>query len=139
MCANTGLIIFKCQPWDWHCIWCSIYRPVCRTCHRPGLLNSCSLDFSPSIVSSIWGMHNLGRNFGVITYAPFIGTPLFSYLYAFVSASHAHFTGTDSLIGDSNVCKGAECWQATFVTAFITSSVGLLVSFVLWMKWRGRV
>ncbi|GLB35054.1 putative MFS general substrate transporter [Lyophyllum shimeji] len=42
----------------------------------------------PSIVSSGWGPPNLGRNFGFLTYAPFIGTPLFSYLYAFVSAAN---------------------------------------------------
>ena len=102
--------------------------------------NECLYHNRPSIVSAIWGMHNLGRNFGVITYAPFIGTPLFSYLYAFVSASHAQHSSGDGLVmGESNVCKGAECWQLTFIVSFLTSSAGLLVSFVLWAKWRGRV
>jgi len=84
----------------------------------------------PSLVSSVWGLSNLGRNFGVITYAPFIGTPLFSYLYAFVAASNA--------AGDS-VCKGVRCWSLTFATTTAAAGVSLLLSVVLWRRWRGKV
>ncbi|TFY79997.1 hypothetical protein EWM64_g4020 [Hericium alpestre] len=59
----------------------------------------------PSVVSSVWGSTNLGRNFGVLTYAPFLGTPLFSYLYAFISASRSSGEG---------VCTGVACWRLTF-------------------------
>jgi len=86
----------------------------------------------PSLVSSIWGLSNLGRNFGIMTYAPFVGTPLFSYLYAFVSAGH-----TDSDQG--SVCKGVECWQLTFWVGFAGALVALCGSAMLWRQWKGRV
>lgn len=84
----------------------------------------------PSILSSIWGMPNLGRNFGIMMYAPFIGNPLFSYVYAFVSEAHSGGTG---------VCQGRECWQATFTFAVGTSFVALLISFELWRRWKDRL
>jgi len=87
----------------------------------------------PSVVSSIWGLANLGRNFGIITYAPFVGTPLFSYLYAFVSADHIHSDEGRS------VCEGIECWQITFWVGVAGSIVALLGSASLWRTWKGRV
>ncbi|KAJ1310175.1 hypothetical protein OPQ81_006919 [Rhizoctonia solani] len=32
----------------------------------------------PSITGTVWGFENLGRNFGIVSYAPFIGTPIFT-------------------------------------------------------------
>lgn len=32
----------------------------------------------PSITSAIWGARNLGRNFGILSYAPLVGTPVFT-------------------------------------------------------------
>lgn len=94
----------------------------------------------PSIVSSVWGLSNLGRNFGILTYAPFIGTPLFSYLYAFVSASHvAGDAGGEDGSDDAIVCKGVSCWQLTFATTTVAAMVSLLLSAVLWRRWKGRV
>jgi len=84
----------------------------------------------PSIVSAIWGMSDLGRNFGIITYAPFLGTPLFSYLYAFVSASNS---------GGKNICEGVVCWQMTFWISAGTSILSFLGSIVLWTIWKGRL
>lgn len=84
----------------------------------------------PGIVSSVWGLSNLGRNFGIITYAPFIGTPLFSYLYAFIAASHAT---------DGAVCKGTQCWKLTFGVTTVSAVGALAVSVVLWRRWKGRV
>ncbi|TDL27362.1 MFS general substrate transporter [Rickenella mellea] len=92
----------------------------------------------PSIVSSIWGLSNLGRNFGVLTYAPFIGTPLFSYLYAFVSVAHVEERDRSSNVGDV-VCKGVRCWQLTFSLASFAATVSLIASLVLWKRWKGRV
>lgn len=84
----------------------------------------------PGIVSSVWGLSNLGRNFGVITYAPFLGTPIFSYLYAFVAAAHADNKG---------VCVGLECWRLTFGVAIASAAVSMALSVVLWWRWAGRV
>lgn len=83
----------------------------------------------PSIVSAIWGVPNLGRNFGIITYAPFIGTPLFSYLYALVSASNSK----------KDICEGIVCWRMTFWISAGTSMLSFFGSIVLWMKWKGRL
>jgi hypothetical protein len=83
---------------------------------------------SPGIISSLWGMQHLARNFGLVMYAPFVGTPLFSYLYAFISASHHSM--------DEKVCYGRPCWQLTFSLTFVTSIIALLISFILWGRWR---
>ncbi|KAL5490294.1 hypothetical protein ACEPAI_5127 [Sanghuangporus weigelae] len=84
----------------------------------------------PGIVSGVWGLSNLGRNFGVITYAPFLGTPIFSYLYAFVAAAHADSKG---------VCVGLECWRLTFGVAIGSAALSMVLSLILWCRWKGRV
>lgn len=81
----------------------------------------------PSIMSSIWGMKNLGRNFGIMMYAPFLGNPIFSYLYAFVSESHA-------VNGD--ICRGRICFELVFRTVVGCQLVACAVSLFLWGKWR---
>jgi hypothetical protein len=86
--------------------------------------------FSPSIVSSVWGFKNLGRNFGILMYAPFTGTPMFSYFYAFVSQSHAQGQG---------MCRGPECWQSTFYLTTVTSLLAVAIAATLWRQWRGRL
>lgn len=63
-------------------------------------------------------------------YAPFVGNPLFSYVYAFVSEAHAGGTG---------VCRGTACWQTTFNFAVGTSLVALCISFELWRRWKDRL
>lgn len=84
----------------------------------------------PSIISSVWGMENLGRNFGLLLYAPFIGTPSFSYLYAFVSDVHSQ---------GASICVGHNCWQLTFWVTFTTSICGFFISVILWHAWKGLV
>ena len=84
----------------------------------------------PSILSSIWGLPNLGRNFGIMMYAPFVGNPLFSYVYAFVSEAHA---------GGNGVCRGRECWQTTFSFALGMSIVAFGISLELWRRWKDRL
>jgi lipoprotein signal peptidase len=79
----------------------------------------------------MWGMQNMGRNFGFMMYAPFTGTPLFSYFYAFMSAQN---TGAKD-----SICLGRTCWQATFVLSTITSLIALVISFALWKRWKGRI
>lgn len=81
----------------------------------------------PSILSAIWGANNLGRNFGMMTYAAFAGTPFFSYLYAYIAEHHS----------EDGVCKGAQCWSLTFWVATGAVISGSLASGVLWRRWRG--
>jgi len=95
-----------------------------------GIAYGCAFTVLPSLVSSIWGMPNLGRNYGVLTYAPFIGTPCFSYLYAFVA---------DRQHQSYSVCKGVECWQLTFFVSLIAAVVALCATLRLWKTWKGMV
>ena len=83
------------------------------------------------MLSSIYGLDNLGRNFGIISYTAFVGTTVFSYLYAFVADRHVA-PGADA-------CAGVECWRATFWTAVGTSLVACAAAVVLWQRWRARV
>ncbi|KAI0705142.1 MFS general substrate transporter [Cytidiella melzeri] len=64
----------------------------------------------PGILVSIWGAPNLGRNFGIISYAPFFGTSMFSYLYAFIVEQHSTLPSGEG----HGSCEGVPCWQSTF-------------------------
>ena len=86
---------------------------------------------SPGILSSIWGLPNLGRNFGIISYTAFFGTTVFSYLYAFVAARH--------VATDETACAGVECWRSTFWISTSTSLLACCTALVLWRRWRHRV
>ncbi|KAL4068132.1 major facilitator superfamily domain-containing protein [Scleroderma yunnanense] len=96
-----------------------------------GVAYGCTFTLLPSLVSAVWGIHNLGRNYGVLTYAPFLGTPVFSYLYAFVAAGHAP--------ADGGVCTGVRCWRTTFEVSGFVAMVALIATLWLWKAWRGKV
>ncbi|KZS99053.1 MFS general substrate transporter [Sistotremastrum niveocremeum HHB9708] len=83
----------------------------------------------PSFVTAFWGLTNLGRNYGVLSYAPFFFTPVFSYLYAFVSAAHAPAHG---------VCTGVSCWRLTFQICSAACFGATIASLILWKRWRRR-
>ncbi|CDO72862.1 hypothetical protein BN946_scf185002.g47 [Trametes cinnabarina] len=85
----------------------------------------------PGILSSIWGLPNLGRNFGIISYTAFVGTTIFSYIYAFIAARHVP--------PGENACVGTECWRTTFWASTAASLVACCAALVLWKKWRHRV
>ena len=84
---------------------------------------------SPGILSSIWGIHNLGRNFGVLALSPLLGTPPFSLLYSYVAASHT----------DGGICEGIRCWQLTFWVNAGCGIIALALSLLLWSRWKDRV
>ncbi|KAI6040633.1 MFS general substrate transporter [Pisolithus marmoratus] len=96
-----------------------------------GIPYGCIFAVLPSLVSSIWGIHNLGRNYGILINAPFFGTPTFSYLYAFVAAAHAP--------ADGSMCIGVQCWRATFVVSAGVAALALVATLRLWKAWRGKV
>lgn len=85
----------------------------------------------PSIVASLWIGPSAGRNFGIVTYAPFIGTPLFSYLYAFISASYKS--------DDGSVCTGTRCWRTTFWITTSTSVLAFILTLILIRRRGDRV
>ncbi|KAI0065494.1 MFS general substrate transporter [Artomyces pyxidatus] len=95
-----------------------------------GVVYGTTFTILPSIISTIWGHANFGRNFGIVTYAPLVGTPVFSYLYAFVSAHNNPGEG---------VCVGAACWRLTFWVSMGAVTFAFAVSMMLWKRWKGRV
>lgn len=96
-----------------------------------GLSYSTVFTVLPGLISSLWGINNIGRNFGIMMYAPFTGTPLFSYMYALISASHKEEGET--------ICRGRPCWQLTFYLAIVASCISLFNSIILWRRWRGKI
>ncbi|PPR02201.1 hypothetical protein CVT24_011428 [Panaeolus cyanescens] len=85
----------------------------------------------PSIISAMWGIENVARNFGILMYAPFTGTPAFSYIYAFISEAHTQ-PGT-------RICQGVSCWYSTFLFCASTSLLSLVASLILWKRWHGKI
>ncbi|CCO26251.1 putative transporter MCH1 [Rhizoctonia solani AG-1 IB] len=74
----------------------------------------------PSITGTVWGFENLGRNFGIVSYAPFIGTPIFTYLYACIG---------------SEDCHGRNCWSTTFLISAGVMCMSLAGIVTLWKRW----
>ena len=84
---------------------------------------------SPGILSSIWGIQNLGRNFGVFVFSPLIGTPAFSLLYSCIAAGHTN----------GGICEGVHCWRLTFWIIAGCGVVAFSLSLLLWRRWKDRV
>ncbi|CAE6525435.1 unnamed protein product [Rhizoctonia solani] len=85
-----------------------------------GLAYGASWAILPSITSVIWGARNLGRNFGIMSYAPLIGTPVFTYIYAWASS-------------------GGRDWRSMFVISTASVVAALLWCSTLWKRWSGRL
>ncbi|KAF8552588.1 MFS general substrate transporter [Imleria badia] len=98
-----------------------------------GLAYGCVFTLIPSLLSSIWGFPNLGRNYGILFYVPFFGTPTFSYLYAFISDAHVSGSNQDG------VCRGPGCWTLTFEVSTLAAALACGTSVYLWRAWKGRV
>ena len=84
----------------------------------------------PSVIASLWLEENAGRNFGIITYAPFVGTPAFSYLYAFGAAQQRD---------DDGICQGVKCWRGTFAVATAAMVLTFALVATLWRRARTLV
>lgn len=112
------------------CVWCHLHALVSCVSSSAHTVCSGAVHNRPSILSSIWGIVNLARNFGVFSYAVFVGTPLFSYLYAIVAAHNAE---------PGKICQGTQCWKLTFGLSIAAVSLSTSLSLVLWRRWRDRV
>ncbi|KAJ7489823.1 MFS general substrate transporter [Mycena galericulata] len=93
-----------------------------------GIAYGATFTVLPSIIASVWGARNAGRNFGLVVYAPLTGTTIFSYIYAHVSAHH---TPRDDF------CRGSSCWQSTFWISAGAQAVAILCGVILWRGWKG--
>ncbi|KAG9081036.1 putative monocarboxylate transporter mch1 [Ceratobasidium sp. UAMH 11750] len=78
----------------------------------------------PSITGAIWGERNLGRNFGILSYAPLVGTPIFTYLYAW-STEVGHPESVN--------------WRTTFVICAAAAGIAIGGCMALWRCWHGRL
>ena len=87
--------------------------------------------FSPSITKIAWGEANVGRNFGLISYAPFLGTPLWTFLFAF-DVDHES-------AGSDQQCRGPKCWRLTFQLATVALLGTAAALIPLWKKWKHKV
>ncbi|KAJ3887347.1 major facilitator superfamily domain-containing protein [Lentinula edodes] len=94
-----------------------------------GIIYGAVFTVLPGITCSIWGIRNLARNFGIITYSPFVGTTFYSYVYALIVARHSPIGMT---------CQGRICWQSTFYFCLGTSFAALAITAILWRKWSGK-
>jgi len=93
----------------------------------------------PSLVECIWGPKHVGRNFGTICYTPFLGTPIFTLLYAFFSdraRGRGRGPGPSPL---DPICRGINCWRPTFQICTGVLCGAMVVATVLWRRWRDRV
>ncbi|KAJ7940748.1 MFS general substrate transporter [Mycena leptocephala] len=93
-----------------------------------GMAYGATFTVLPSIITSVWGTQNAGRNFGIVVYAPLTGTTIFSYLYAFIFAYHTPSGG---------FCRGPSCWQTTFLISGGLQVVAIFWSLLLWRGWKG--
>jgi hypothetical protein len=84
----------------------------------------------PSIIASLWFERNAGRNFGLVMYAPFVGTPTFSYLYAFGAMQQNDGDG---------ICQGVKCWRGTFAIAATAMVFTFALMAMLWRRKRAFV
>jgi len=83
----------------------------------------------PGLVADFWGTRHSGRNFGIVSYAPFLGTPLFTYLYASIS---------DRSRGEETICQGAGCWLTTFRICAGATGLAAISSILLWRQRRAK-
>jgi hypothetical protein len=81
----------------------------------------------PSVVAALWLEKNAGRNYGLLVYAPFVGTPVFSYLYAFGAAQQRDGDG---------ICQGVKCWRGTFAIAAAAMLLTFALTATLWKRAR---
>ncbi|KAJ7710025.1 major facilitator superfamily domain-containing protein [Mycena rosella] len=91
-----------------------------------GIAYGATFTVLPSIITSVWGVPDAGRNFGIVVYAPLTGT-IFSYLYAFVSAHHT---------SDGHFCRGPSCWQFTFWISAGMQVIAFFCGLILWQRWK---
>ena len=77
----------------------------------------------------------------MLSYAFFVGTSMWAYLYAAVADAHtqASATPSSSLVTGSDVCVGTPCWVPTLGVALGGLGVSFLAAGVLWRAWRERV
>jgi len=88
----------------------------------------------PTLVKSIWGDEHFGRTFGMMAYAAFFGTSLFTGLFAYNVEHHKTEPGNGN-----ERCIGSKCWRTTFQVCSVILLVAVLSVSGLWRRWRAVV
>ncbi|RDX93719.1 Protein NUCLEAR FUSION DEFECTIVE 4, partial [Mucuna pruriens] len=87
-----------------------------------------------SVTSELFGPSSVGVNHNIlITNIP-IGSLLYGFLAALVYDANAHSTPGNSIISDSVVCTGRQCYFWTFVWWGCISLLGLATSVLLFLR-----
>eukprot|EP00300_Choanocystis_sp_HF-7_P019721 c20413_g1_i2.p1 GENE.c20413_g1_i2~~c20413_g1_i2.p1 ORF type:complete len:537 (-),score=85.69 c20413_g1_i2:1296-2906(-) len=87
---------------------------------------------SASLVGDLFGTAHYGANYGVVDFAPAVGSLIFATKVAgTIYDRHAHEGGQQG-----RVCYGHECYQLTFAIATIASCLGVGCSLLLWRNTR---
>ncbi|XP_010518974.1 PREDICTED: protein NUCLEAR FUSION DEFECTIVE 4 [Tarenaya hassleriana] len=88
-----------------------------------------------SITSDLFGRNSVGVNQNIlITNIP-IGSFVYGYIASYLYESNTN-SGTKSVVSDSVVCVGKECYLRTFLVWGCLSVFGLVSSFLLFVKTR---
>ncbi|KAK3198301.1 hypothetical protein Dsin_021716 [Dipteronia sinensis] len=89
-----------------------------------------------SITSELFGPNSAGINHNIlITNIP-IGSLLYGLLAALVYDDHAGSSSQESLLHEATVCMGRQCYMQTFIWWACISVLGLISSFVLFLRTR---
>lgn len=89
-----------------------------------------------SVTSELFGPNSAGLNHNIlITNIP-IGSLLYGLLAALVYDSNVGSSDQLGLLGEATVCMGRECYLQTFIWWGCISLIGLVSSFLLFMRTR---
>ncbi|KAE7999239.1 hypothetical protein FH972_003692 [Carpinus fangiana] len=89
-----------------------------------------------SVTSELFGPNSAGLNHNIlITNIP-IGSLLYGLLAALVYDSNAGSLDQSALLGEATVCMGRECYLQTFIWWGCISLIGLVSSFLLFIRTR---
>jgi hypothetical protein len=89
-----------------------------------------------SVTSELFGPNSAGLNHNIlITNIP-IGSLLYGLLAALVYDANVGSSVQSSLLGDSTVCMGRKCYLQTFLWWGCISLLGLVSSFLLFLRTR---
>ncbi|KAH7571583.1 hypothetical protein ACOSP7_014269 [Xanthoceras sorbifolium] len=101
-----------------------------------GLSSGFVFSAAVSITSELFGPNSAGINHNIlITNIP-LGSLLYGLLAALVYDDHATSSSQESLLREATVCMGRQCYMQTFIWWACISLLGLISSFMLFLRTR---
>lgn len=95
---------------------------------------------APSIVGKVWGVEQFGRNWGLLSLSPALGSCLLNLLYSLVYDAHRREQeiGQAGKLPSDALCHGVECFRTTFGITTFVSAAGCIGVVILWQVWNRR-